>query len=184
MAGGAASVEGINVWGNGIVNFLGGYITGGISECAGARADSRGICAWENSTVNIYGGNITGGEADSAGYPAYSIGINSMGNSKVNIYGGYISAGVASSTPEQAHSIGIVAVDSSIVTIYGKDFNFDYGSINNYSGSLTGTLSDGTYLNIRFQRQSVGQIILSPIPEPTTLLLFGLGAAVIRKFRA
>ena len=54
---------------------------------------------------------------------------------------------------------------------------------NDISGILTGTLSDGTAINITFEQDYAGQIILSSVPEPVSFALLALGGFGILKLR-
>jgi hypothetical protein len=69
--------------------------------------------------------------------------------------------------------------DSGLIIIHGTNFNFDYGYITDFSGILTGTLLSGETILADFERYGDAQILL--VPEPATLLLFGLGGLVLRK---
>jgi hypothetical protein len=175
------------VTGNSTTNIHGGNITGGSGKW------SDGIETY-NSTMNIYGGNITGGSGGQWDYGAQisigsvvniyggsisggSIGIVADRSSVVNWYGGNISAGT------EKWATGIVAFDDSRMNIFGSDFNYGFGPVNDRSGILIGTLSDGTAINIRFRQDYAGQIILSGIPEPATLTLLGLGGLAVLKRR-
>ena len=175
------------VTGNSTTNIHGGNITGGSGKW------SYGIATY-NSTMNIYGGNITGGSGGQWDYGAkisigsvvniYGggisgglIGIEADRSSVVNWYGGNISAGT------EKWATGIVAFEDSRINIFGSDFNYGFGSISNTSGILTGTLSDGTAINIKFEQDYAGQIILSTIPEPASIAILTLGGLAILKRR-
>jgi hypothetical protein len=87
----------------------------------------------------------------------------------------------------------LVFWDSAIVTIHGSNFAvdgqaFDYGELASiYGGStslepvrrLTGTLVSGEPIDNHFYIGHDAKIFL--VPEPTTLLLLGLGAIMVRR---
>jgi hypothetical protein len=78
-------------------------------------------------------------------------------------------------------SAGIEAQGGTI-NVYGSGFDYAYGPISASSGTLTGTLSDGSPLNLTFFQESPGEIILNPTPEPATLSLLALGGlAMLRR---
>jgi hypothetical protein len=66
----------------------------------------------------------------------------------INIYGGSIVA-------------DLQAVDSSVITVFGSDFNFPYGDIGTTTGTLAGTLADGTPINASFARATTSRITLA-----------------------
>lgn len=124
-----------------------------------------GLFAEENSRVDVSGGRV-------------GHNVDSEGNSRVNISGGL----------ETGNNIYIR--DYSVVTIYGSDFVIDgvslesgtFGAYPNGSerhGLLTGTLSNGDPINNYVHIKDDAKLVL--IPEPTTLLLLGLGTLVLRK---
>jgi len=71
---------------------------------------------------------------------------------------------------------GLVALETSTIAVVGEDFNLPMGDISTLTGTLTGVLADGTPLSINFGRASTASIVLLPIPEPSTLILFTVGA--------
>ena len=82
-----------------------------------------------------------------------------------------------------------VAAEQSTIYLYGNNFSvggvaLDYGdNLRDFGGGgiITGVLSDGSLLNNYFGLSDEANIII--IPEPTTLLLFGLGGLVLRARR-
>ena len=81
--------------------------------------------------------------------------------------------------------------DNSLVTIFGNSFQIDgfpvdYGQITTgtidefgrLTGTLNGILQSGDSLNIFFYVEPDASIFL--VPEPSTLLLIGIGALVAR----
>ena len=120
-----------------------------------------GLLTWDNSQSVISGGLITSD-------------LNTFNDSEVFIYGGTI-------------EYGLNIQDNSQVTISGTNFAIngfpvDYGTYtaSDYtSGILTGILANGGPINNDFGIANNASITL--IPEPSTLLLLGLGAVVLRK---
>lgn len=56
---------------------------------------------------------------------------------------------------------------------------------NYYSGTITGTLTDGSYINNNFYVAAAGTAEIFVTPEPATLFLLGLGSlALLRKRKA
>ena len=79
--------------------------------------------------------------------------------------------------------ISIITEDQSEVYIHGYNFaiddiEVDYGEIDVKWGTLTGTLINGDPLDVDLDINHFSFITL--IPEPTTLLLFGLGTMILR----
>ena len=57
--------------------------------------------------------------------------------------------------------VSVVAVDLSEITIIGSEFNLPLGELSALSGTLTGTLADGTPLNVELGRESSATITLA-----------------------
>ena len=123
---------------------------------------------YNSSTVNIYGGEVWWG-------------IETRNSSTVNIYGGTVTSeflGVRDSSTLNIYggnfSSGNAPVfsESSTINIYGYDFNYD-------GWSLTGFLQDGSpFIFTELAPDKCSHINL--IPEPSTFLLFGLGALILK----
>jgi len=129
---------------------------------------------YDSSTANIYGGEIW-------------IDPQSYNSSTINIYGGSL---ICQS---------IIVWDSAILNIYGGDLNvgnapyFSESSEVNIHGygfsydgvrHLTGFLTDGSsFIFNELSPSRYSHINLIVMPEPTTLLLVGLGCLLIRKRR-
>lgn len=73
------------------------------------------------------------------------------------------------------------------VYIYGENFKIDGQSVDfgtyHFFGDLTGTLENGDPLNCSISCAGANDLILAPIPEPATLILFTLGGLTLRKRR-
>ena len=130
-----------------------------ISIFGGSFADD--IESYDTSTINIHGG-IAGED------------VEAFDNSHISIWGGSFGQG-------DLVTNGIGALESGTITLYGSKFFIDdiavtdSGAIGVLSGTLTGTLADGSVLDTPFVRSSTGQINLeiTAIPEPSaSLLLF------------
>jgi hypothetical protein len=115
---------------------------------------SWGIDTYDSSTVNIYDGTIT----------CHFLGVRD--SSTLNIYGGNLDV-VNSPT----------FYETSTVNIYGYGFFYD-----DVLGVLTGNLQDeSTFIFRELSPSNYSHLHL--VPEPATLLLFGLGAVVLRRKR-
>jgi hypothetical protein len=150
--------------------------------------------AEENSTLNFYAGdveylhvndsgklNVFGGKASFTARDSGTVnviggdghGVDAYDASKVSISGGVIQGIVAGWTSE---------THTCVVTIEGSGFNYPYGAIADASGTLTGTLADGTAIDCPFETHGGASIVL--VPEPAALSLLALGAlAMLRRRR-
>lgn len=144
----------------------GGTISGGVynhgSTTTVTGGKIMGIVRTDGGVTTINGGDIDGG-------------IYAHAGGATNIYGGTI-------IDLGDTSVGLL-VDASTVNIYGSNFDYAYGNITGGSGTLTGTLSDGTAIDLTFQiRHGGGGIVLYPVPEPAALSLLVLGGlAMVRR---
>lgn len=127
---------------------------------------------YDSSTTNIYGGDVLWG-------------IYTNNSSTVNIYGGNIDLevlGTRDSSTLNVYGGGLdvgnspIFYELSTVNIYGYGFDYDG------SGVLTGFLSDDSSFIFRELSPS-DYAHLNLIPEPATILLFGLGGILLRKRR-
>jgi hypothetical protein len=64
--------------------------------------------------------------------------------------------------------------DTANVSFYGSGFNYPPGSIFDLTGTLTGTLADGTPLSLDFERAFTASITLLPEPSRTLGVVAGL----------
>jgi hypothetical protein len=147
-----------------IVNVSGGSVGFG----------SGSLDAFNSSTVNVSGGtvayvgtvnahnssviNLSGGQV------AYVGTVNAYNTSKINISGGSV-----------ANLGNLSAHDSGIISIFGSGFNLPYGPLTQTTGTLTGTLEDGSAFNVQFVMSSHGEIVLSqPAPTVTVTVAGGV----------
>jgi len=120
-----------------------------------------GFLTWDNSYSVISDGLI-------------ETGLDTFNESEVFVFGGIITG-------------GLNIQDSSQVTISGTNFaingfpvNYGTYTASDYiSGILTGTLSNGDLINNEFGIANNASITL--VPEPTTLLLIGVGVLCLRR---
>lgn len=145
---------------------------------SGGKIGEEVLCGG-NSQVTISGGHI-------------GIEINAYMNSQITFSGGVLGyqlrANGYSKVIISGGQVGyeLWATQNSIMTIYGTDFGIDglnvgYGPITVASGILTGTLASGEAINNDFYIYDDASIVL--VPEPATVLLFGLGSLVLLKKR-
>jgi len=113
---------------------------------------SWGIDTYDSSTVNIYDGTIT----------AHFLGVRNT--STLNIYGGNLDV-INSPT----------FYETSTVNIYGYGFYYD-----EVLGVLTGNLQDGSTFIFRELSPS-NYSHLNLVPEPTSILLLGLGWLLVKR---
>ena len=152
--------EGIGCSGNSTATFHGGTVEG-LDVSVGAS---------DFSNVYIYGGE-------------FEAGVWAWGNSHFYIYGGEFGEWTGN---------GLEAIDSSVVDIFGYDFS--YGATEHPDGYmdyyLSGKWEDGTPFNIQYGAYESGgeyepptkeHINLHVVPEPATMLLFGLGGLMLRR---
>ena len=136
---------------HGTVNIYGGNIKGGNSS---GGSGANGIKT-TGGTVNIYSGNISGGNASSSGGGSAANAIIDNGGN-INIYGGIISSGTADGG---SGAVGILA-NGGQVCIFRTGFSSGFGPLSNWSGTLTGTLANGTPLNLTYSQGAIGDIVL------------------------
>jgi len=195
-------LEGIEL-DNGTLNFSGGSVTGGSAANSRAANYLEGLYTL-GGTANIYGGTITGGNTVNDSFTDYHEAIYAVGGT-INIYGGTITGGSDSGLSANNYFFAVEAVagvvnifggsfstglnnsvaeyytglegDGGTVNIRGTGFNFPYGPISAGSGTLTGTLSDGTPLNLSFYQVRPGEIALVPEPGVAALATLTLVTA-------
>lgn len=134
-----------------LLNSSAAYISGGDI--------TQGLYAWNDSTVDISGGTV-------------GWNLNASDNSTVNLHGGTITD-------------WLYATDNSLVNIHGYGFSYDPDGGDWNGGQLTGFWVDDSALTIDFldniDVDSTYYDHVNLVPEPTTLLVLGLGALLMRK---
>ncbi len=111
--------------------------------------------------------------------------IIAYGNSLIEISGGLTDGGYShyldgSFIPGTTLRVN----DNSQIIIEGIDFEIDgiaigYGPIDFSNGELKGTLANGEGIHVNFLITDNASIVL--IPEPATILLFGIGGLLLRR---
>ena len=123
-------------------------ITGGVIQ--------RAFTASDSSVIDVTGGIF--------GVPDQGCVAEAGGNSTVTISGGDWRIG----TPERCTFLA--SGNEGQITVVGTDFNFPLGDLpGGPPGILTGTLADGSPLDVVYASSDGGVITL--VPEPTTALL-------------
>jgi len=170
---------GIAVYEDGVVYISGGSITRNVVSYGRSKVFFSGgtitqnLAASEHSEVYVSDGIIScvlGAYSDGTVYlSGGKIGneLSAFSNGKIFVTGGEL-------------GMPIRASNTSTIVIYGTDFNYDYGEISVTNGKLTGTLANGDTISNYFYINDDAKIILV-IPEPSTLLLLGLGTMVLRR---
>jgi hypothetical protein len=164
----------------GYIENVGAHSLSTVNLYAGCIFD---IHACDSSTVNIYDGSV------------YT--LAAYATSEVNILGGVFedydvwasvwAYGYSQVTISGATFADVLkASENSTITIFGSDFAIDglsvgYGPITAASGILTGTLTSGETINNDFYIYDNATIVL--IPEPATILLFGLASLTLLRKR-
>jgi hypothetical protein len=188
----AGNGGGLGAFDNSTVNISGGQVgglgKGGLSAYGSSTVNLSGdgyierLTASYTSIVNIYGGSIQGV-------------FRGEGNSSINITGGDLYSGLDVYDFSQVtisgrfYSPHLNANNNSRIIFYGSDFAIDgvqvaygqYYASDFANGRITGTLINNSILDKQFAIYDNASIVL--IPEPATLVLFSLGAVMLRKKR-
>jgi hypothetical protein len=174
----------------GNVSSLGAFDSSTVNISGGAQLTKAGCNGW--STVNISGGSLGGANVSdyatlnmSGGYVDWAVDVSDCGTMNmtgggighlhvydtavVNLHGGRISSGILETGP--VHFNGTI-------NIYG------YSLVKESSGNggrVYGFYFDGSPFSINLEEELYSQVNL--IPEPTTILLFGLGGLFVKVCR-
>lgn len=138
------------------------------------------LYAYDSSTINFSGGSVWN--------------FYGFGSSTINIDGGAMhylimrESSIGHLSGGQILTDLAIPVDTSYVHIYGYDFNHDpLGGIEN-EGLLTGYWPGGEAFSISLNNWKAetdvityDQIIFHVIPEPTSILLIGIGGLIISR---
>jgi hypothetical protein len=161
----SGTITGGNINGSGIIYAV--ELGGGRFTMNGGQVSpgGGGIAIQVNTSglAEIFGGTI------SSGSPFFA--AISGGGGRANIFGGNIDG------PLRADSPG------SLIMVAGTSFNFPFGPISATSGTLTGTLLDGTPINAEFHRGNSAQIVLVPEPASGLMLVALAGGGVAGRRR-
>jgi len=174
MTGG--SVHNLRSYDSSIINMTGGEIQTleafNMSTANISVGNVNSVFTWDKTTTNLYdGGSI------------FSLGAGVSGT--VNMIGGnteYLRAGDFSIVNLFGGTINIYlnAWDSATVNIYGYGFDYDPSAGNWNGGQLTGLWLDDTPFIIDLAGSGTYSHI-NLVPEPGSLILFALGAFLIRR---
>jgi hypothetical protein len=190
----------LDVFDSSSANILGGTFAQDVTAFDNATINITGgtlegdVHAFDFSTITISGGSIADDvEADDFAFVeifggSFGEDIEVFFHSTIDIYGGMLGVnGVFDS--------GLLAEHEAIITLFGSDFFVNgspvgFGPIVPEFGTLSGILSDGSAFTMPFERLedsdfiSTGHILLSPVPEPASVILLILGiVAVTTRYR-
>lgn len=176
MLGG--DVDSIGTYDSSTVNVTGGQVnTLDALEFSSANISGGfvyGASAWDHAIVNFFGNASAGtigsgdfGTLNMIGGTADIVGANYSGT--LNLYGGIVN-----------DSLG--ASGESTVNLYGYSFYYDPTAGSFDGGQLTGFWLDDTPFTIDLYGAGTYSHI-NLVPEPSTLLLFGLGILGLRRKR-
>jgi len=170
MSGGTVD-ERLYAYGTSVIHISGGLLL-------------EDLVADDLSTANVSGGDLSDyvivrgfGTANIVGGTIW--GVAAYADGSADISGGLINA-----WPQET---GLIATGSSTISIRGTGFNYPYGKIPDASGTLTGTLADGTSIHTGFNITADGAIVLVPEPIVFALLLpclFVVAAYAVRQRKA
>jgi hypothetical protein len=136
---------------------------------------NKSLYAYGNSQLTVFGGRVRDGYL--------FVYDNCQATMSGGTVAGFLEVGNFATLIIQGSNFAVdgTQVNLGEITSLGGGFTNDPdGHYNNDPVRiLTGTLANGDIINNGFQIGDAAKIIL--IPEPTTLLLLGLGAVILRK---
>lgn len=148
---------------NSMINFTNGTVIGSLlsennSNIKMLGGSVNGATVWDNASISISGGIVANG-------------LSTNQNGTIYLQGsGFEIDGQSLSYGDKLSNFGSLVLNG----------RYDY-----FTGTITGTLSDGSNLNCDFRifnledLAGTGDIII--IPEPATMALLGVGGLLIRK---
>jgi len=162
MSGGEANLSGLYLYGAGL-----NYDVGGIASISGGTLSAQQVKVYRDAELVLEDGNIHFGT------------FNVMDDGIVDIFAGNVM--IDEAYIAYGYYIGDEYIDvGATINVYGYDFNYDSTGGTYGGGILTGYLSDGNPFSID-QVNEMEYTSFNLIPEPTTLLLLGLGGLFLRK---
>ena len=167
-----------------IANFAGGTAfavrsgPGGTANVSGGTLTNVGSAL--SGVVHITGGTILGElAAEGPGWITMSggsvaDGVRVNGSGRITISGGSVSGQILAEEASGARIFltggnilgDLLALGPATIEIQGSGFNFPLGDIPSTAGTLTGTLADGTPINVPFARASTAKITLAAPAAP------------------
>ena len=159
------------------VNIIGGEVMYPHSHNLSTTTLSGGECysiiAHDSSTLNATGGDVTYLTADNLST------VDIVGG---DVFGLYARESSSVSIRSGNITYWLKAYDSSIVNIYGYNLLATDTGGRWGDGFVSGNWEDGTLFNIDLVNDtSITYSHINLIPEPATLLLFGLGGLALRR---
>jgi hypothetical protein len=162
--------------------------TGILNVYAGANIVTDGLCVGDsgNGTLNMYGGTltVTGGEGFQAGIASA---FTNAGTGHVQLNGGTLDV-----TGTPGLRMGTISGASASLDIAGGALILP-GSVTDLASAIIATAAGSTVTitayggsgGFVYTPDGQGNTIVTAIPEPATIVLFGLGAlALIRQKRS
>lgn len=174
------------------------YVNDAASVSMGGGTIKDNFYAGDNSTVTLSGGSVgwrlNGMENGAVVMDGGTVGsLNAFGNATITMTGGLVGVGF--------DAYGLRVFENGTIYLDGSEFSvgshtlstgdklsnfgiFDDAFNGHYTGTITGTMADGSPLETVFyiyntgSNVGVGDIIV--IPEPSMLLLMGIGGLMLR----
>ncbi len=169
-------VHNLRPYDSSIINMTGGEIRTldafNSSTANISGGDVRSVFTWDHATTNLYdggavfslGAGISGTINMMGGTTEY---LHAGGSCTFNLYGGAVTD-------------SLNAWDFATVNIYGYGFDYDPSAGNYNGGQLTGLWFDDTTFTIDLY-DPVTYDHINLVPEPSSLILFALGALLLRR---